>query len=90
MRSAARIKVGAIVFCDMSFPHWGIHIGIGEEDRLFKYDALDTRHNRYDLRAHGYGLPAKDSYGNGSLFVSSNDIIILDVSDDDYDTIFKP
>lgn len=88
MRAAARIKVGAIVFSDRSFPHWGEHIGVGEEYRLFQYSPLDTRHNRYDLSAHGYGLAG--AYGNGSLFVSKKDVILVDVSEDDYDSIFMP
>lgn len=94
MKQAMRINKGAIVFSDHSFPHWGEHIGVGQEDRLFKFDSLDTRHNRYDLRAWGFGLTTvgngDGAYGNGSLFVSREDTVIVDVTDEEYAAIFKP
>ena len=89
MKHAARIKRGAIVFSDHSFPVWGEHIGVGQEDRLFECDPLDTNHNRYDLRAHGFGLQGV-AYGNGSLFVSASDVEFLEVTEKEYNTIFKP
>lgn len=88
----ARIRVGAIVFSDRSFPHWGEHIGVGQEDRMFEFTPLDTNHNRYDLRAWGFGLMTgqygEGAYGNGSLFVSKEDVILSD--EDCWDTIYKP
>jgi hypothetical protein len=88
----ARIRVGAIVFSDHSFPVWGEHIGVGQEDRMFVFTPLDTNHNRYDLRAWGFGLATKQyqegAYGNGSLFVSKEDIIFSD--EEAWDSIHKP
>lgn len=88
----ARIKVGAIVFSDRSFPHWGEHIGVGQENRMFEFAPLDTNHNRYDLRAWGFGLQTgqygEGAYGNGSLFVSAEDVILSE--EDNWDTIYKP
>lgn len=88
----ARIRVGAIVFSDRSFPHWGEHIGVGQEDRMFEFAPLDTNHNRYDLRAFGFGLMTsqygEDAYGNGSLFVSAADVIFSD--EEAWDSIYKP
>lgn len=74
-----RIRVGAVVFSDHSFPIWGEHIGVGEELRPFEMSPMDTSHNRYDCRAWGYGLHKEPgAYGNGSLFVRAEDIEILD------------
>jgi hypothetical protein len=88
----ARIRVGAIVFSDHSFPRWGEHIGVGQEDRMFEFQPLDTNHNRYDLRAWGFGLLTKqyedEAYGNGSLFVSKEDIIFSE--EEAWDSIYKP
>jgi hypothetical protein len=88
----ARIKVGAIVFSDRSFPHWGEHIGVGQEDRMFEFAPLDESHQRYDLRAWGFGLKTKDAgegaYGNGSLFVSKDDVIFSE--EEAWDSIYKP
>lgn len=88
----ARIKVGAIVFSDRSFPHWGEHIGVGQEDRMFEFAPLDTSHNRYDLRAWGFGLMTSQygegAYGNGSLFVSKEDVIFSE--EEAWDSIYKP
>lgn len=81
MTQYAKIKIGAMVYCDHSFPHWGVDIGLGEELRPFEITRLDTSHSRYDLRAWGYGLSTaihgEGAYGNGSLFVSAEDIEIL-------------
>lgn len=78
-----RIKVGAIVFSDHSFPHWGEHIGKGQETRPFVMSPMDTSHNRYDLRAWGFGLSTAEhgegAYGNGSLFVRAEDIEIVEL-----------
>jgi hypothetical protein len=82
----ARIRVGARVFSDRSFPHWGEHIGVGQEDRMFEFKPLDQNHNRYDLRAWGFGI--EGAYGNGSLFVSKDDVIFSD--EEAWDTIYKP
>lgn len=94
MKFAMKIKRGAIVFSDHSFPHWGEHIGVGQEDRLFKFDPLDVSHNRFDLRAHGFGLTTvgfgTEAYGNGSLFVSKDDVEQVEVTEEEYATIFKP
>ena len=88
----ARIKIGAIVFQDRSFPHWGEHIGVGQEDRMFEFTPIDTNHNRYDLRAWGFGLQTKQygegSYGNGSLFVSADDVIFSE--EEAWESIYKP
>jgi hypothetical protein len=88
----ARIRVGAIVLSDRSFPHWGEHIGVSQENRMFEFTPLDTRHNRYDLRAWGFGLMTtqygEGAYGNGSLFVSKEDVIFTE--EEAWDTIYKP
>lgn len=80
-----RIKPGAIVFQDHSFPHWGIHTGLGEENRLFKFTPMNTDHNRFDVRAWGYGLNetihGKGAYGCGSLFVAAEDLIFVEEDD---------
>ena len=81
MTQFGRIRVGAIVFSDHSFPVWGEHIGKGEELRPFLLEPMDVHHNRYTCRAWGYGLMpsqhGENAYGNGSLFVRKEDIEIF-------------
>lgn len=77
-----RIKSGATVFQDHSFPVWGVHIGIGEVDRPFIITEQNSDYNSYTLRAFGYGLLGEkiydsDCYGNGALFVKSTDVVII-------------
>ena len=88
-----RIKKGAVVFQDRSFPHWGIHIGVDAVDTVFEVSELDKQHDRFDLTAWGYGLKSCDygegAYGNGSLFVNAADVIFLSNEEADAQPPFK-
>ena len=87
----ARIRCGAIVFQDRSFPHWGHHIGAECVDQLFKVGDFDANHNSYTVTAFGYGFQGDTygpgAYGNGALFVKVDDLSIFEV---DYDLLPLP
>lgn len=80
-RRLARIKEGAVVFQDRSFPHWGKDIGSKEPQTVFEVIRYSVEHNRHDLVAWGYGLKTdqfgEGAYGNGALFVKDEDVMFL-------------